>query len=235
VDGRWVGGESTYFTRNPATGEVIAEIPVAGEKDVDAAVEAAASAFVSPEWAGLLPAQRAWLLLRVADLLEERADEFARLETLDPGQPLAVSAGFSVPNAIEHFRYFAGRVTKITGITAPLSIPGVDYRTRREPLGVCALIAPWNFPLTIMVWKLAPALSTGITVVIKPAEQTPLTTMLLAEVLEDRPEFWRAWSTSSPADPRPVGRSYGTRRSRRSRSPVRLPWDGRSRPKPVER
>ncbi|PXY22737.1 aldehyde dehydrogenase family protein [Prauserella muralis] len=185
INGKWTGGNATTFaTHNPATGEVLAELPEATVSDVDAAVEAAAAAFVSPAWAGLLPAQRARLLLRVADLLEERADEFARLETTDQGQPLAISGGFSVPNAVEHFRYYAGWVTKITGVTAPLSVPDVDYRTRREPLGVCGLITPWNFPLMILVWKLAPALATGNTVVVKPAEQTPLTTLLLAEVLE---------------------------------------------------
>ncbi|NKQ51461.1 aldehyde dehydrogenase [Amycolatopsis sp. K13G38] len=182
INGKWTGGSATFPTHNPATGEVIAELPAATPSDVDAAVGAAADAFA--EWAAMLPAQRARLLLKVADLLEQRADEFARLETTDQGQPLAISAGFSVPNAVEHFRYYAGWVTKITGLTAPLSVPDVDYRTRREPLGVCGLITPWNFPLMILVWKLAPALATGNTVVIKPAEQTPLTTLLLAEVLE---------------------------------------------------
>lgn len=184
IGGKWTGGATTFPTHNPATGEVIAELPEATASDVDSAVEAASVAFASPEWAGLLPAQRARLLFKVADLLEQRAAEFARLETTDQGQPLAISGGFSVPNAVEHFRYYAGWVTKITGVTAPLSVPDVDYRTRREPLGVCALITPWNFPLMILVWKLAPALATGNTVVIKPAEQTPLSTLLLAEVLE---------------------------------------------------
>ncbi|GLF92687.1 aldehyde dehydrogenase family protein [Streptomyces yaizuensis] len=185
IGGEWTAGSGTTFpTLNPATGEVIAEVPDATGADVDAAVRAAAAAFVSPEWGGLLPAARAKLLLRVADLMEEHAEELARLETRDQGQPLGVSAGFSVPNAIEHFRYYAGWVTKITGVTAPLSVPDVDYRTVREPLGVCGLITPWNFPLMILVWKLAPALATGNTVVVKPAEQTPLSTLLLAELIE---------------------------------------------------
>ncbi|MFC7343841.1 aldehyde dehydrogenase family protein [Saccharopolyspora griseoalba] len=186
INGKWTGGSgSTFATRNPATGEVIAELPEATPADVEAAVEAAAAAFEAPEWAGMLPAQRAKVLLRGADLLEQRADEFARLETTDQGQPLAISAGFSVPNAVEHLRYYAGWATKITGTTAPLSVPDVDHRTRREPLGVCGLITPWNFPLMILVWKLAPALAAGNTAVIKPAEQTPLTTLLLAEVLDE--------------------------------------------------
>ncbi|MEV4644528.1 aldehyde dehydrogenase family protein [Saccharopolyspora sp. NPDC049357] len=185
INGKWTGGDGTTFpTHNPANGEIIAELPEATASDVDTAVEAARAAFGSPEWAGLLPAQRARLLFKAADLLEERADEFARLETTDQGQPLAISAGFSVPNAVEHLRYYAGWTTKITGVTTPLSVPDVDHRTRREPLGVCGLITPWNFPLMILVWKLAPALATGNTVVVKPAEQTPLTALLLAEVLE---------------------------------------------------
>ena len=186
IGGKWTSGSgaATFTTRNPATGEVIAELPEGTASDVDAAVEAAAAAFGSPEWAGLLPAARAKLLFRVADLIEENADELARLETTDQGQPLAISGGFSVPNLVEHFRYYAGWATKITGVTAPLSVPDVDYRTRREPLGVCGLITPWNFPLMILGWKLAPALATGNTVVIKPAEQTPLSTLRLAELIE---------------------------------------------------
>ncbi|GAA1656416.1 aldehyde dehydrogenase DhaS [Fodinicola feengrottensis] len=186
VDGKWIGATGgTFASVDPATGEVLAELPEATEAEVNAAVDAAARAFESAEWAGMLPAARAHVLLKAADLLAARTAEFAQLETRDQGQPLAISAGFSVPNAVEHFRYYAGWVTKITGITAPLSVPNVDYRTRREPLGVCALITPWNFPLMILVWKLAPALATGNTVVIKPAEQTPLTTLLLAEVLAE--------------------------------------------------
>ncbi|MEV7287085.1 aldehyde dehydrogenase family protein [Streptomyces sp. NPDC093252] len=186
IGGDWTTGTTTttFPTLDPATGEVLADLPDASATDVDAAVRAAAAAFASPDWAGLLPAARARLLLKVADLLEEHAGELARLETLDQGQPLGVSAGFSVPNAIEHFRYYAGWVTKITGVSSPLSIPDADHRTVREPLGVCGLITPWNFPLMILVWKLAPALATGNTVVIKPAEQTPLSTLKLAELIE---------------------------------------------------
>lgn len=184
IGGQWRPAVSTLPTRNPADGEVIAEVADAAPQDVDQAVKEAAKAFESSEWAEMLPAARAKLLLRLADLLEEHADELARLETTDQGQPLAVSGGFSVPNAVEHLRYYAGWVTKITGVTAPLSWPDVDYKTRREPLGVCGLITPWNFPLMILVWKLAPALAAGNTVVIKPAEQTPLSTLRLAELVE---------------------------------------------------
>ncbi|MBM9506622.1 aldehyde dehydrogenase family protein [Actinacidiphila acididurans] len=186
IGGEWTAGGGPAFTSvNPATGEVLAELREATEADVDAAVQAADSAFASDEWGGLLPAARAKLLLRAADLLEEHAAEIARLETQDQGQPLPISIGFSLPNAVEHLRYYAGWATKITGITAPLSVPDIDYRTRREPLGVCGLIAPWNFPLMILMWKLAPALAAGNTVVIKSAEQTPLSTLRLAGLFEE--------------------------------------------------
>ncbi|MBB4933014.1 aldehyde dehydrogenase (NAD+)/betaine-aldehyde dehydrogenase [Lipingzhangella halophila] len=186
IDGEWnAGSGQTFATLNPATGETIAEVAQGGAVEIDAAVEAASRALHSPQWAGMLPAVRAKLLLRLADLIEENAAELAELETTDQGQPLGISGGVAVPNAVEHLRYFAGWATKITGITAPLSVPDVDYRTRREPVGVCGLITPWNFPLMIMVWKLAPALATGNTVVVKPAEQTPLSSLRLAELAQE--------------------------------------------------
>ncbi len=184
IDGDWTaaGDGRTFETFDPATGEAIETVPEATMDDVAAAVAAAKRAFSSPEWAQMQPAARARLLWRIADLLEEHAEELAELETRNQGQPLGVSSGISVPNAVEHFRYYAGWATKLHGVTVPLSIPGVDYRNRREPLGVCGLITPWNFPLMIAAWKLAPALVTGNTVVIKPAEQTPLSTIRLAEI-----------------------------------------------------
>ncbi|PXY18814.1 aldehyde dehydrogenase family protein [Prauserella muralis] len=183
INGEWRTGRAGWFpTLDPATGKTITEVAHASHEDVDEAVAAAAAAFTAPEWAAMPPSTRARLLNRLADLVEAHADELALLETTDQGQPLSVSAGIAIPNVVEHLRYYAGWATKITGITAPLSIPDVDYRTRREPLGVCALITPWNFPLTILTWKLAPALVTGNTVVIKPAEQTPLSTVRLVEL-----------------------------------------------------
>ena len=184
IDGEWTesSGGRTFETVDPATGEVLALVPEGTVADVEAAVAAAAKAFESSEWAGMMPAARARLLWRIADLIEEHAEELARLETRDQGQPFGISSAISVPNAVEHFRYYAGWATKLHGVTVPLSIPGVDYRSRREPLGVCGLITPWNFPLMIAAWKLAPALVTGNTVVLKPAEQTPLSTLRLAEL-----------------------------------------------------
>jgi aldehyde dehydrogenase (NAD+)/betaine-aldehyde dehydrogenase len=184
IDGEWTesSGGRTFETVDPATGEVLALVPEGTAADVESAVAAAAKAFESSDWAGMMPAARARLLWRIADLIEEHAEELARLETRDQGQPFGISSAISVPNAIEHFRYYAGWATKLHGVTVPLSIPGVDYRSRREPLGVCGLITPWNFPLMIAAWKLAPALVTGNTVVLKPAEQTPLSTLRLAEL-----------------------------------------------------
>ena len=183
VGGDWITGSSTFPSFDPATGAVVAEVAQGTPADVDAAVAAAHRALHDRSWSGLAPAARARLLLRLADLLERDGDAMARLETLDQGQPLAVSTGFSVPNAVEHLRYYAGWATKITGVTTAVSVPDVDHRTQSEPVGVCGLITPWNFPLAILVWKLAPALAAGNTVVVKPAELTSLSTLRLAELV----------------------------------------------------
>ncbi|MER6875505.1 aldehyde dehydrogenase family protein, partial [Amycolatopsis sp. NPDC000673] len=159
-------------------------VGTATQADVDAAVAAARRALTSPEWAGLAPVQRAKLLFRLADLVEQHHEELAALETRDQGQPIGISRQVSVTGAAEHLRYFAGWVTKIQGTTNPVSFPDTLHYTRREPVGVNALITPWNFPLMILVWKLAPALATGNTVVIKPSEVTPLTSIRLVQLAE---------------------------------------------------
>src|SRR4051812_6267567 len=173
---------ATFTTRNPADGRVLAQVALASESDVDEAVRAAGAALADPAWAALPKPALARLLWRVADLVEANADELAMLETLDNGQPLGVARDVSVAATAEHFRYFAGWATKIHGSAGPVADPGVFHYTRREPVGVCALITPWNFPMMIAAWKLAPALACGNTVVVKPAEQTPLTTIRLAEL-----------------------------------------------------
>ncbi|MFD2470210.1 aldehyde dehydrogenase family protein [Amycolatopsis silviterrae] len=185
IDGQWTeaGGEPVP-TRDPATGTVLEDVGTATQADVDAAVAAARRALTSPEWAGLAPVQRAKLLFRLADLVEEHHEELAALETRDQGQPIGISRQVSVTGAAEHLRYFAGWVTKIQGTTNPISFPDTLHYTRREPVGVNALITPWNFPLMILVWKLAPALATGNTVVIKPSEVTPLTSIRLVQLAE---------------------------------------------------
>jgi acyl-CoA reductase-like NAD-dependent aldehyde dehydrogenase len=187
IGGEWVpaGSGRVFPTVDPATGEVLATVAEAAPEDVDAAVTSARAALADPAWAGLTPAARARLLWRVADLVEANAAELAELETRDQGQPLGISTAVSVAATAEHFRYYAGWTTKIQGESEPVSFPGVFQYTRREPVGVCALITPWNFPLMIASWKIAPALACGNTVVVKPAEQTPLTTLRLGELIAE--------------------------------------------------
>ncbi|WP_326584869.1 aldehyde dehydrogenase family protein [Streptomyces sp. NBC_00481] len=184
IGGEWQAAASgaEFETLDPATGQPHAQVSLAGAAEADAAVRAARAALENPDWAGLTPARRARILWRIGDLIEEHAEELAELETRDQGQPLGISMAVSVAAAAEHFRYYAGWVTKIYGETAPLSFPGVLQYTKREPVGVCALITPWNFPLMIASWKIAPALACGNTVIVKPAEQTPMTTVRLVEL-----------------------------------------------------
>jgi acyl-CoA reductase-like NAD-dependent aldehyde dehydrogenase len=186
IGGSWqeASDGGTFESVNPANGETLANVPEATEKDVDAAVAAARTAFESEEWSALPPAARAKLIWRVGDLVEEHLEELAELDTMDQGRPLAISKIVTGPVA-EHFRYYAGWATKIAGETTRVNFPGVFHYTLREPIGVCALITPWNFPLVLAGWKLAPALACGNTVVIKPAEQTPLSTLRLVELIQE--------------------------------------------------
>jgi len=185
IDGAWTRARGGGIpTHDPATETVLEEVGTASQEDVDAAVGAARQALAKPEWADLLPVRRAAVLFTLAELIETHHEELARLETLDQGQPIGVSREVSVTGAAEHFRYYAGWVTKIQGSTNPVSFPDTLHYTRREPVGVNALITPWNFPLMILAWKLAPALATGNTVVVKPSEVTPLTTIRLVELAE---------------------------------------------------
>nr|WP_233208352.1 aldehyde dehydrogenase family protein [Pollutimonas subterranea] len=172
---------------DPATGTVIAQQLEAGPKQVDDAVQAARRAFDHPDWRDMSPAGREKLLLNLAELMEVHADELARLETLNNGKLLALSHGLEVGAGTQWLRYMAGWATKISGETLNVSIPfppGVHYHayTRPEPVGVVAAIIPWNFPLLMAIWKIAPAVATGCTVVLKPAEETPLTAIRLAEL-----------------------------------------------------
>ena len=183
IDGKWVDAKSgkTFETIDPTTGTVLARVAEADAADVDLAVRAARKAFEGG-WSESKPSERSRLLNRIADLLEEHADELAQLETLDNGKPIFESRNVDVPGAIEVFRYYAGWPTKIYGETNP-SDPDFFSFTLREPVGVCGQIIPWNFPLMMATWKIAPALACGNTVVLKPAEQTPLTALRLAELL----------------------------------------------------
>ena len=175
---------------NPANGDVLAHVADGDKEDVDRAVKAARRAFESGPWATMTPAERGRLMWKLADHIDAHADELAQLETLDNGKPFAIARAADVPLAAELFRYMAGWATKIEGHTIPLSVPytpGAQYLayTRREPIGVVGQIIPWNFPLLMAAWKLGPALATGCTVVLKPAEQTPLSALRLGELLSE--------------------------------------------------
>src|SRR5277367_1216126 len=192
IDGKWVSAVSgnTFPTYNPATGEVLAQVAEGDRADIDLAVQAARRAFDSGPWSRMTAAQRAKLVWKLADLLEEHLEEFATIETLDNGKPLTVARGADVPLAVDMFRYMAGWATKLEGTTIPLSVPytpNAVYHayTLREPVGVVGQIIPWNFPLLMAAWKLAPALACGCTVVLKPAEQTPLTALRLGELITE--------------------------------------------------
>ncbi len=184
INNEWVEAAdgATFPTLNPATGELLTEVALAGAPDVDRAVAAARLAFEKGPWARLSGAERGELLWKVADLIERHADELAELETLDNGKPLRVSRHGDVPFAARHFRYYAGWASKLEGSTIPVSIPNQFVYTRREPMGVVGLIIPWNFPLLMAAWKLAPALASGNCVLLKPAEETPLTALRLGEL-----------------------------------------------------
>ncbi len=189
INGEWlpaVTGE-VFPTLDPSTGEVIAHIPAGDRQDVDRAVNAARAAFNSDAWRLMSPSQRGRLLWKLADLLEAHLEEFAALESLDNGKPLAVARVADLPLAVDLFRYMAGWTTKIHGRTFPISTPGAQFftYTQREPIGVVGQIIPWNFPLLMAAWKLGPALATGCTVVLKPAEQTPLSALRLGELIQE--------------------------------------------------
>jgi phenylacetaldehyde dehydrogenase len=186
IDGKLVDAASgkTFAVYNPSTGNILAQVAEADAEDVNRAVNAARRAFDAGPWSKMPPSQRGKLLWKLADLLEQHAEEFAQIESIDNGKPVAVARVADVPGAVEMFRYMAGWATKVTGSTIPLSSPGefLSY-TVREPVGVVGQIIPWNFPLLMAAWKLAPALAVGCTVVLKPAEQTPLTAVRLADLI----------------------------------------------------
>src|SRR4051794_13349013 len=177
---RDAAGGQTIPVVNPATEEVIAEVASAEAADIDAAVAAARAALDGP-WGKLSARERGRLVWKIGEKLLEKADEIARLETLHNGKPIFESRHIEVPAAAECFQYFAGWADKIHGETVPVKGNYLTY-TLREPIGVVAAIVPWNFPLLLTAWKVAPALACGNTVIIKPASQTPLTALALAEI-----------------------------------------------------
>ena len=184
-----IGGERaaaadgrTFATLDPSTGQEIAQVAHGGAEDVDRAVRAAREALEGDWTHRTVPAKRASMLFELARLIDEHAGELAELESLDNGKPVKLAKVVDVRLAAEHLRYFAGWPTKIVGQTIPVSTPGMHVYTRREPVGVAGQIIPWNFPLLMACWKIAPALAAGCTTVLKPAEQTPLTALRLGEL-----------------------------------------------------
>lgn len=189
IDGNWVTALSgqTFSTLNPATGETMCQIPEGQQGDIDLAVRAARRAFDQGAWRKLTASERGKLIWKLADLMESRLEDFAQLESLDNGKPVAIARVADVPLAIDLFRYMAGWATKIEGNTIPISVPyapGAQFHayTLREPVGVVGQIIPWNFPLLMAAWKLGPALAVGCTIILKPAEQTPLSALLLGQL-----------------------------------------------------
>jgi acyl-CoA reductase-like NAD-dependent aldehyde dehydrogenase len=187
----FIGGEfceslsgRTFPTVNPATEEVLTEVALADEADVDRAVQTARRAFEEGPWPRMTPYERSRLLWRIGDLVWAHREELAYIESLDSGKPIRDARNVDVPMVAELFHYYAGWVTKIHGETVPTKWPAFCY-TLREPLGVCAAITPWNFPLLLAVWKIAPALACGNTVVHKPSETTPLSILKLAEIFQE--------------------------------------------------
>jgi phenylacetaldehyde dehydrogenase len=189
INGQWVDSISgkTFPTYDPATGKVLAQVAEGAAEDIAVAVSAARRAFDQGPWRRLTSSERGRLIWKLADLLEQNLEEFAQLESLDNGKPLTVARVADVPLAVDLFRYMAGWTTKIEGNTIPISPKGGRYfaYTLREPVGVVGQIIPWNFPLLMAAWKLGPALAAGCTVVLKPAEQTPLTALRLGELIQE--------------------------------------------------
>lgn len=192
IGGQWLPSASgkTFEVVNPATEEVIAHVAEGESEDIDRAVKAARKAFESGPWPEMTPSARGRLISRIGDLILDNLDEFAELESLDNGKPITIARVADVPLAADMFHYMSGWATKMHGQTIPLSVlytPGASYHsyTRPEPVGVVGQIIPWNFPMLMAAWKLAPALATGCTVVLKVAEETPLSALRLGEVLQE--------------------------------------------------
>jgi phenylacetaldehyde dehydrogenase len=188
IDGKWVPSKSgkTFAVEDPATLEIIAHVPAGDKDDIDLAVRAARRAFESGPWPRLSPAERSRMVWRLGDLLERHSDEFAELEALDNGKPVTNARQGDVQGSIEMFRYMSGWATRMNGETISVSTPGNWHAyTLREPIGVVGQIIPWNFPLMMAAWKLAPALAAGCTIVLKPAEQTPLSALRFAELIQE--------------------------------------------------
>jgi betaine-aldehyde dehydrogenase len=184
----FIGGQWTDLSfdkrselTNPSTGEVFATAPVSGEAEVDAAVSSAAAAFEG--WRDSTPAERSLALLRIADAIESRAEEFVKAESLNTGKPLGLTESEEIPPMVDQIRFFAGAARMLEGRSAGEYMSGFTSFIRREPIGVCAAVTPWNYPMMMAVWKWAPALAAGNTMVLKPSDTTPYSTLLMAELM----------------------------------------------------
>ncbi len=192
INGQWTDAASgkTFETPNPATGDTLAHVAEGDAEDINRAVRAARAAFEDGPWSRMTPSDRGRIVWKIGDLILQHVDELAQLESLDNGKPFLVAQAADVPLSADLFHYMAGWATKIEGNTIDISVPympGANFHsyTLREPVGVVGQIIPWNFPLLMAAWKLGPALTTGCTVVLKPAEQTPLTSLRLAELIAE--------------------------------------------------
>src|ERR1700733_12378507 len=188
IDGKWVDARSgqTFSVEDPATEEIVAHVPAGDKADIDLAVAAARRPFETGPWSRMSPAARQRIVWSLGDIIERHADELAELEALDNGKPVVNARRDDVGGSIEMFRYMAGWATRLNGEQIPVSSPGNWHvYTMREPVGVVGQIIPWNFPLMMAAWKLAPALAAGCTIVLKPAEQTPLSAIRLGELITE--------------------------------------------------
>ena len=193
INGKWIDSKSgkTFDVEDPATGKKISTCAAGNEQDINEAVMAARKCFDSGNWhVKIPPNERGKIVWKIAELIDQHTEELAQLESLDNGKPVAIAAGADVALSSDIFRYMAGWATKIEGETIPISVPytpGAQYHsyTLREPVGVVGQIIPWNFPLLMAAWKLSVALAAGCTIVLKPAEQTPLSALRLTEIINN--------------------------------------------------
>ena len=186
INGQWQAGSGTVDVENPATGKTVAQVATAGEREVNAAVAAAKAAFDDGRWSKATPGERSGVLWKMADIIEARADELAKIETEDTGKPYEfISKGGDLPFVVDNLRFFATAARDTGGSSAGEYNSAYTSMLRREPCGVSAGIAPWNYPLLMAAWKIGPALAAGCTSIIKPSEMTPRTTLLLGEIAQE--------------------------------------------------
>jgi betaine-aldehyde dehydrogenase len=185
IGGQWTDTsfDKRYELIDPSTGEVFATAPVSGETEVDAAVESAAAAF--EKWRDTTPSERSLALIRIADAIEARADEFVKAESQNTGKPIGLTKSEEIPPMVDQIRFFAGAARMLHGLSAGEYMSGFTSMIRREPIGVCAAVTPWNYPMMMGVWKWAPALAAGNTMVLKPSDTTPVTSLLMAELMSE--------------------------------------------------